>query len=53
MEDAARDFVPHPDAPFPSALEKTLATLAPLSAESRRKVLGENGKRLYGLESPR
>ena len=43
---------PHPDAPFPGAVKKTLDTLSELPARSRRKVLGENGLRLYGLEPP-
>jgi predicted TIM-barrel fold metal-dependent hydrolase len=41
---------PHPDSPFPGAVKKTLETLAELPPESQRKILAENGLRLYGIE---
>jgi predicted TIM-barrel fold metal-dependent hydrolase len=40
---------PHPDSPFPGAVKKTLETLGKLPAASQRKILGENGLRLYGI----
>jgi len=44
----ASDY-PHVDAIFPGAVKQTLELLAPLSAASRARVLGENARRLYGL----
>jgi predicted TIM-barrel fold metal-dependent hydrolase len=43
---------PHPDAPFPGAIKKTLQTLAELSDRSQRKILGSNALRLYGIDAP-
>jgi predicted TIM-barrel fold metal-dependent hydrolase len=43
---------PHPDSPFPGAVAKTLETLACLPETSQRRILGENGLRLYGLAAP-
>jgi predicted TIM-barrel fold metal-dependent hydrolase len=48
----ASDY-PHIDSPFPGAVKETLEVLAPLSEASRRKVLGTNALRLYGIEAPR
>lgn len=43
---------PHPDSPFPGAVAKTRETLARLPEASQRKILGENGLRLYGIAAP-
>ncbi len=48
----ASDY-PHIDAPFPGAVKQTLEILAGVPAASRRKVLGTNALRLYGIEGPR
>lgn len=40
---------PHPDAPFPGAVQASLDCLAGLPAGAVRKVMGENAKRLYGI----
>jgi predicted TIM-barrel fold metal-dependent hydrolase len=44
---------PHPDAPFPGAVQKSLEILARLPAASVRRVMGENALRLYRLPIPR
>ncbi len=46
----ASDY-PHPDAPFPGAVTKTLAAMGQLSAVARGKILGTNAARLYGLDA--
>ena len=43
----ASDY-PHPDAIFPGAARATLANQR-LSARARRRILVDNGRRLYGL----
>lgn len=45
----ASDY-PHIDAPFPGAVEETLAVLAELPAESRQRILEDNARALYRLE---
>jgi predicted TIM-barrel fold metal-dependent hydrolase len=58
VEQAGDDVVvwssdyPHPDAPFPGAVKKSLEILARLPVASLRKVMGENALRLYGLPHP-
>lgn len=47
----ASDY-PHIDAPFPGAVKQTRELLSPLPEASRRRVLGENALRLYGLSRP-
>jgi predicted TIM-barrel fold metal-dependent hydrolase len=47
----ASDY-PHIDSPFPGALKETLERLAKIPDASRRKVLGANALRLYGIEAP-
>jgi predicted TIM-barrel fold metal-dependent hydrolase len=47
----ASDY-PHIDSPFPGAVKETLEVLAGVPESSRRKVLGSNGLRLYGIEGP-
>lgn len=47
----ASDY-PHIDAPFPGAVKQTRELLQPLPEASRRRVLGENAQRLYGIELP-
>jgi predicted TIM-barrel fold metal-dependent hydrolase len=47
----ASDY-PHIDSPFPGAVKETLELLAPVPEASRRKVLGSNALRLYGIEAP-
>jgi predicted TIM-barrel fold metal-dependent hydrolase len=47
----ASDY-PHIDSPFPGAVKETLAVLAKVPEASRRKVLGSNALRLYGIEAP-
>ena len=42
------DF-PHPTCLYPSPLEAVEETMAGLSPEARRKILGENGRKLYRL----
>jgi predicted TIM-barrel fold metal-dependent hydrolase len=42
---------PHHDSPFPEATNLFLA-LEGISAESKRKILWDNGAQLYGLEAP-
>lgn len=44
----ASDY-PHPDAHFPGAVTKTLASLASVSAAARHKILAANAARFYGL----
>jgi len=44
----ASDY-PHPDATFPGAVTKTLAAMGGVGAAARRKILGDNAARLYGL----
>ncbi len=44
----ASDY-PHPDAWFPGSVGKALESLTGLPAESRRRILGENATRLFGL----
>jgi predicted TIM-barrel fold metal-dependent hydrolase len=48
----ASDY-PHIDSPFPGAVKETLEVLCEVPAQSRRKLLGTNGLRLYGLDAPR
>jgi predicted TIM-barrel fold metal-dependent hydrolase len=48
----ASDY-PHIDSPFPGAVKETLEVLSEVPAQSRRKLLGTNGLRLYGLDAPR
>jgi len=48
----ASDY-PHIDSPFPGAVKETLALLAAVPEMSRRKLLGGNALRLYGIEAPR
>jgi predicted TIM-barrel fold metal-dependent hydrolase len=43
---------PHPDAPFPGAVRRSLEALARLPEASVRRVMGENALRLYGLPAP-
>jgi predicted TIM-barrel fold metal-dependent hydrolase len=45
------DYPPH-DSPFPEGIN-TLVGLQGLSAESKRKILWDNGARLFGLEAHR
>ena len=40
---------PHPDAKFPGTMDVTLQTLGDIPDASRRKLLGENARRLFGL----
>jgi uncharacterized protein len=40
---------PHADSTFPGALKELLDTVAPLPADSRRRILGDNAVALYGL----
>ncbi|MFQ5514292.1 MAG: amidohydrolase family protein [Myxococcota bacterium] len=47
----ASDY-PHLDATFPGAVEETLEILREVPDASRRKVLGGNARRLYGLTLP-
>ena len=47
----ASDY-PHIDSPFPGAVRQTLEVLAAVPEVSRRKVLGTNALRLYGIEAP-
>jgi predicted TIM-barrel fold metal-dependent hydrolase len=47
----ASDY-PHPDATFPGAVAKTLGALRTVPEGSRRKILGTNAARLYGLPVP-
>jgi predicted TIM-barrel fold metal-dependent hydrolase len=42
---------PHPDSPWPHAVDSFLA-LAGVSAESKRKVLWDNARALYRLDTP-
>ena len=42
---------PHDDSGYPHAMDTFLA-LPGLSDASRRKILWDNGARLYGLEAP-
>jgi predicted TIM-barrel fold metal-dependent hydrolase len=44
----ASDY-PHPDSQFPGALDQTLVSLSGLSENSRTRLLGGNGQRLFGL----
>ena len=44
----ASDY-PHFDATFPGATAELREVIAPLPAESQRRILGENARRLYGL----
>jgi len=44
----ASDY-PHPDAHFPGTMDVTLATLRDVPEASRRKILGENARRLFRL----
>jgi predicted TIM-barrel fold metal-dependent hydrolase len=44
------DF-PHPTCLYPQPLETVRAKMATLSPEARRKILGENGRRLYRVAS--
>ncbi len=44
----ASDY-PHPDSHFPGTMDLTMESLADLSQDSRRKVLGSNAQRLFGL----
>ncbi len=43
---------PHPDAPFPGAVRKTLRALEGLPAASVERILAGNARRLYGLGEP-
>lgn len=45
----ASDY-PHPDAHFPGAVKKTLESLADVPQTSRARILGENARRLYGID---
>jgi predicted TIM-barrel fold metal-dependent hydrolase len=47
----ASDY-PHIDSPFPGAVRQTLEVLAAVPEASRRKVLGANALRLYGIGTP-
>jgi predicted TIM-barrel fold metal-dependent hydrolase len=47
----ASDY-PHPDAHFPGAVEKSLATLAGAPQVTRHKVLAANAARFYGIALP-
>jgi uncharacterized protein len=40
---------PHHDATFPGAVDTLRRTIAPLPADTQRKILGENAVELYGL----
>ena len=40
---------PHADSTFPGAVKELLATIAPLPALSRQRILGDNAAALYGL----
>ena len=44
----ATDY-PHPDGTFPGAVDKLRRAIEPLEEEGRRRVLGENARRLYAL----
>ena len=44
----ASDY-PHPDAHFPGTMDLTLESLQGVPEASRRKLLGENARRLFGL----
>jgi predicted TIM-barrel fold metal-dependent hydrolase len=44
----ASDY-PHPDAHFPGTMDLTLESMKDIPDDARRKVLGENAKRLFGL----
>jgi predicted TIM-barrel fold metal-dependent hydrolase len=46
----ASDY-PHPDATFPGAVTKSLEAMTNLTASARRKILGGNALRFYGLEA--
>jgi predicted TIM-barrel fold metal-dependent hydrolase len=46
----ASDY-PHPDAHFPGTLARTRESLSGISEASRRRILGGNALRLYGLAS--
>jgi len=43
---------PHPDSVFPGAVTKSLASMASLPEEARRKVFATNAARLYGIDAP-
>jgi predicted TIM-barrel fold metal-dependent hydrolase len=47
----ASDY-PHPDAHFPGAVTKTLASMATLPPASRDKILATNAARVYGITLP-
>ena len=44
----ASDY-PHFDATFPGATRELREVIAPLPADSQRRILGENARRLYGI----
>ena len=44
----ASDY-PHPDSHFPGTMDLTLETLKSVPERARRRVLGENAARLFGL----
>jgi predicted TIM-barrel fold metal-dependent hydrolase len=46
----ASDY-PHFDATFPGATREIREVIAPLSSESQRRILGENARRLYGIQA--
>ncbi|MBI1814714.1 MAG: amidohydrolase [Deltaproteobacteria bacterium] len=47
----ASDY-PHPDAHFPGAVTKTLASMANIAPASRDKILATNAARVYGITLP-